>query len=170
MEELSEPEEEDLSSFSGFSFANLPNICTIIPTKHRPLERVIYKPQNMAETKEKKTPTKKETASKKSDVFAVIATGGKQYKVSEGDIITIEKLANTKEGDKVTFENVLLTDDGSKTDIGAPYIKGKKVTGTVEKEGRGKKIEVIRFRAKSRYFKNKGHRQPFMNVLIEKIS
>lgn len=127
----------------------------------------------MAETKEKKTETKdkKKTESKKTQPsFAVIETGGKQYKVSEGDIITIEKLSDISEGHKVTFENVLLTDDGSKTDIGAPYIKGKKVTGKIEKEGRGKKVPVIRFRAKSRHFKNKGHRQPYMNVLIDKIS
>ncbi|MEX2405672.1 MAG: 50S ribosomal protein L21 [Candidatus Paceibacterota bacterium] len=99
-----------------------------------------------------------------------MATGGKQYKVQEGDVITIEKLNDVSEGDDVTFEDVLLIDDGSKTDIGTPYIKGKKVTGKVEKEGRKEKIEVIRFRAKSRHFKNKGHRQPYMNIRIEKIS
>lgn len=99
--------------------------------------------------------------------FAVIETGGKQYRVSKGDSITIEKLpGERKEKAKISFDKVLLIDDGKKTEVGAPYVKGAKVTGELEKEGKGKKIHVIRYKAKSRYFKKKGHRQPFMRIKI----
>ncbi len=103
-------------------------------------------------------------------IFAVIHTGGKQYKVSKGDIISIEKLSgDLKEGDKITFDKVLLKDDGNDTVIGTPYIDGAKVTATLKEEGRAKKISVIRFKSKSRYFKNKGHRQPYHKVEITSI-
>jgi len=99
--------------------------------------------------------------------FAVIETGGKQYKVSKGDVLAIEKLpGEPKEGSKITFDKVLLTDDGKDTTVGTPYVNGAKVTGTLEEEGRGKKIHVIRYKAKSRYFKKIGHRQPYMKVKI----
>ena len=102
--------------------------------------------------------------------FAVIKTGGKQYVVSEGDVITIEKLTGEfKEGDKVTFEEVLLTDNGTDTTLGAPFIKGAKVVGTLSEIGRGKKIEVVKYKAKSRYLKRRGHRQPFFKVKIETL-
>lgn len=102
--------------------------------------------------------------------FAVIKTGGKQYVVSEGDVITIEKLSGEfKEGDKVTFEEVLLVDDGKDTTIGTPFIKGAKVVGTVEEMGRGKKVEVVKYKAKSRYHKRRGHRQPFFKVKIQTL-
>lgn len=102
--------------------------------------------------------------------FAVIKTGGKQYVVSEGDVITIEKLTGEfKEGDKVTFEEVLLTDNGADTTLGAPFIKGAKVVGTLSEIGRGKKIEVVKYKAKSRYLKRRGHRQPFFKVKIETL-
>lgn len=103
--------------------------------------------------------------------FAVIETGGKQYRVSEGDTITVEKIiGNHKVGDKIVFENVLMIDDGKKSDIGTPLLSGKKVEAELKEEGRGKKISVIRFKSKSRYFKNRGHRQPFMKVSITKIA
>lgn len=102
--------------------------------------------------------------------FAVIQTGGKQYKVSEGDLIAIEKLPGEhKEGDKITFDTVLLKDDGKETTVGTPHIEGAKVEAKFVEEGRAKKISVIRFRSKSRYFKNKGHRQPFAKVEILKV-
>lgn len=101
--------------------------------------------------------------------FAVIETGGKQYRVSEGSAIRIEKLPNVKEGSAVAFDKVLLTDDGAKTVVGAPYISGVSVKGKVIEEGRNKKIEVIKYKAKSRYFKLRGHRQPFMKVRITSI-
>jgi large subunit ribosomal protein L21 len=105
--------------------------------------------------------------------FAVIKTGGKQYKVSKGDSIKVEKIKakkELKEGDKISFDEVLLTDSGKTTKVGTPLIKGAKVEGTIEKIGRAKKISVIRFKSKSRHFKRKGHRQPFFQIKIEKIS
>jgi len=102
--------------------------------------------------------------------FAVIQTGGKQYKVSKGDIVTIEKLSGEhKEGEKITFDKVLLIDNGKDTTIGTPYIKGAQVTATLKEEGRDRKISVIRFRAKSRYFKKRGHRQPYFKVHIDSL-
>lgn len=98
--------------------------------------------------------------------FAVIETGGKQYRVSEGSTVRIEKLPNVKEGVAVAFDKVLLTDDGVQTVVGAPYLAGASVKGDVIEEGRNKKIEVIKYKAKSRYFKLRGHRQPFMKVKI----
>ena len=101
---------------------------------------------------------------------AVIQTGGKQYKVSEGDTLKIEKLKEEhKAGAKITFNEVLLVDDGKDTKIGTPYVSGAKVEATLEEEGRDKKVSVIRFRAKSRYFKKKGHRQPYAKVKISAI-
>lgn len=103
--------------------------------------------------------------------FSVVETGGKQYVVSEGSIITIEKLdGEYKEGDTVTFDSVLLTDNGSTTKVGAPTVSGAKVTGEIVEIGRHKKILVIKYKAKSNYFKKNGHRQPFMKVKITKIA
>ena len=75
--------------------------------------------------------------------FVIIETGGKQYKVSEGDSIKIEKLSGRKEGDKVVFDKVLLTDDGKGTEIGSPYLSGVSVSGTIKKEDRADKVEGI---------------------------
>ncbi len=102
--------------------------------------------------------------------FAVIQTGGKQYKVSEGDTITIEKLdGEFKAGDKIAFEEVLLIDDGSKANVGTPFIKGAKVTGEFVEAGRAAKVTVIKYKQKSRYFKKNGHRQPFVKVKINSV-
>jgi large subunit ribosomal protein L21 len=102
--------------------------------------------------------------------FAVIKTGGKQFKVSKGDSIKIEKLSDTaKVGDKVTFEEVLLVDNGSDTTIGMPFIKGAKVEGTIEEIGKLPTVTVIHYKQKSRYFKKNGHRQPFFKVKISSI-
>ena len=102
--------------------------------------------------------------------FAVIQTGGKQYKVSEGDTITIEKLSGDfKAGDKVTFEEVLLVDDGSKATFGSPFIKGGKVIGEFVGAGRAPKVTVIKYKQKSRYFKKNGHRQPFVKIKINSL-
>ena len=102
--------------------------------------------------------------------FAVIQTGGKQYKVAKGDVVKIEKLQGEhKEGDKVSFDSVLLTDDGKDTKVGTPLVSGAKVEGTIKEIGRDAKISVIRFRAKSRYHKKRGHRQPFFKVAINKV-
>lgn len=102
--------------------------------------------------------------------FAVIATGGKQYKVSVGDVVSIEKiLGERKVGDSLIFDKVLMVDDGSNTTIGTPYISGASVTAKIAEIGRGRKIEVIKYKAKSRYYKNRGHRQPFFKVKIESL-
>lgn len=102
--------------------------------------------------------------------FAVIKTGGKQYKVSVGDSVDIEKLSGDhKEGDKVTFDKVLLVDNGKDTTIGMPTIKGAEVKGTISKIGRAAKVTVIRYKQKSRYFKKNGHRQPFFKIKIDAI-
>jgi large subunit ribosomal protein L21 len=118
----------------------------------------------------KKTESKAPEAASNASEFAVIATGGKQYVVSEGATVKIEKLAgNHKEGDKLTFDKVLVVDNGSDTTVGTPYIDGAKVTGELVKAGRDKKIEVIKYKQKSRYFIRRGHRQHFFLVKIESI-
>jgi len=102
--------------------------------------------------------------------FAVIKTGGKQYKVSKGDSLKIEKLSDTaKVGDKITFNEVLLVDNGKDTTIGTPYISGAKVEATVEKIGKLPTVTVIHYKQKSRYFKKNGHRQPYFEVKISNI-
>ena len=101
--------------------------------------------------------------------LAVIKTGGKQYIVSEGSIVTIEKLPGAEDGSSVTFDSVLLTDDGKETTVGTPTVSSK-VTGTVLSGGKGKKVVVVKYKAKSRYFKKRGHRQPFLKVKISKIA
>lgn len=103
--------------------------------------------------------------------FAIIETGGKQYRVSEGDILSIEKIKGEfQAGDKIVFENVLMTDDGKSSKIGTPTLAGAKVEAELVEEGRAKKVTVIRYKAKSRYFRKKGHRQPFMKVRITKLA
>jgi large subunit ribosomal protein L21 len=102
--------------------------------------------------------------------FAVIQTGGKQYKVSVGDVVKIEKITgDLKVGDKLTFDKVLLVDNGKDTTIGTPYISGAAVTATLAEIGRDAKIDVIKYKQKSRYFKKNGHRQPHFKVKIEAL-
>lgn len=102
--------------------------------------------------------------------FAVIETGGKQYRVSEGDIVKIERLPEEhKAGDKITFDKVLLIDNGKDTDLGTPYIEKAKVVGSFIEEGKAKKINVVKFKSKSRYNKTRGHRQIFNAVKIESL-
>ena len=110
------------------------------------------------------------TTSESTVPFAVIETGGKQYKVSVGDTIAVELLSDSKEGDTVTFENVLLTDSGSDTKIGTPYVSTAKVTGTHLGDKKGKKLSIIRFKAKSNRSRKLGHRQQYTHVRIDKIS
>lgn len=99
--------------------------------------------------------------------FAVIKTGGKQYKVSEGDVISVEKIKGTnKTGDKISFDQVLLVDDGKNTTIGTPYIKEASVEAEIKEIGRARKILVVKYKQKSRYLRRNGHRQPFFKVKI----
>ena len=100
-------------------------------------------------------------------MYAIIATGGKQYKVSEGDIITIEKLG-VEAGEKVTFDNVLAVSDGS-LKVGADAAKAT-VDASVVENGRGKKVIVYKYKRKTGYHKKNGHRRSFTKVKIEKIN
>lgn len=108
------------------------------------------------------------------DEFAVIQTGGKQYKVSKGTFVSIEKIkggekGEYKKGDKLSFDKVLLVDDGKDTTIGTPYIKGAKVEAEITEIGRARKILVVKYKQKSRYLRRNGHRQPFFKIKITSI-
>lgn len=99
--------------------------------------------------------------------IAIIETGGKQHLVTEGSVHHIERIKGSHEtGEKLTFDKVLLIDDGSTTQIGAPYIEGATVSAELVEEGRSKKVVVLRYRQKSRYYKKKGHRQHYLKVKI----
>ncbi len=102
-------------------------------------------------------------------MFAVIVTGGKQYKVNEGDILFVEKL-DVNEGDEVTFDNVLAVSGNAGFVVGAPYVNGASVVAKVVKNGKSKKIDVIKYKAKKNEKKKIGHRQPYTKVQIEKIN
>lgn len=102
--------------------------------------------------------------------FAIIATGGKQYPVSVGDVIRVELLGDDyKKGDKVVFDKVLLVDNGKDTTIGTPTIDGAKVEGIYQTTGRAKKVLVVKYKAKSKYHKKNGHRQGYSEVKISAI-
>ena len=100
-------------------------------------------------------------------MYAVIETGGKQYRVQEGDIITVEKL-NVEAGETVVFDKVLLMSDGKEVKVGAPYLT-EAVTGSVVENGKGKKVIIFKYKAKKDYRKKTGHRQPYTKLVIEKI-
>ena len=100
--------------------------------------------------------------------LAIIRTGGKQYLVTLGQKLKIEKL-NAKEGGKFVFNEVLLTADDKRIEIGTPLVKGAKVEAQVLKQGRARKLIVFRYHSKTRYRKKKGHRQHFTEVEIGKI-
>ena len=100
-------------------------------------------------------------------MYAVIETGGKQYRVQEGDVINVEKL-NVEAGDVVTFDKVLLVSDGTEVKVGTPYVD-QAVTGTVVENGKGKKVIIFKYKAKKDYRKKQGHRQPYTQVKIESL-
>ena len=102
-------------------------------------------------------------------MYAIIESCGKQYKVSEGDVVFFEKL-DAEEGKKVTFDKVVLVSNDKKVEVGAPYVKGAKVDGKVVEHGKHKKIIVYKYKAKKNYRRTQGHRQPFTKVEITKIS
>lgn len=103
--------------------------------------------------------------------FAVIHTGGKQYKVAVGDVVSIEKLPGEFTfGDKIVFDTVVLLDNGKDTKIGAPYVSGAKVEALFQETAKGTKVLVQKYKAKSRYLKRNGHRQPFTKVKISAIA
>lgn len=102
-------------------------------------------------------------------MYAVIETGGKQYKVAQGDVIKVEKLDGAA-GDAVEFDKVLLISDGAdKIVMGAPFVEGGKVTATVKAQGRHRKVEIIKFRRRKHHMKRQGHRQPFTELEITGI-
>ena len=102
-------------------------------------------------------------------MYAVIKTGGKQYRVSEGDTLRVERLT-AGEGDSVEFDEVLMVGEGDSVKIGTPLVDGSKVTATIKAHGRGKKVEIIKFRRRKHHMKRMGHRQDFTEVEITGIS
>ena len=101
-------------------------------------------------------------------VFAIIETGGKQYKVNEGDIVFIEKL-DVAEGESVTFDRVLVLSAAEGLKVGTPVVEGAKVTASVLKNGKGKKIHVMTYKPKKNEKRHIGHRQPYTKVQITAI-
>lgn len=101
-------------------------------------------------------------------MYAIFQTGGKQYRVSEGDVITVEKIA-ANEGDVVTFDQVLTVVNDADVKVGTPVVEDAKITAKVEKQDKAKKILVFKYKAKSNYRRRQGHRQPFTKLTIEKI-
>lgn len=101
-------------------------------------------------------------------MFAVIETGGKQYRVQEGDIIYIEKL-EVAMGDTVTFDRILALSNAGDVTLGAPVVAGAKVEGKIIKNGKSPKVMVFKYNAKKNYRRRQGHRQPYTKVQIEKI-
>jgi len=104
-----------------------------------------------------------------SDMYAVIMTGGKQYRVSEGQTLKVEKLA-AEVGVSVDFDKVLMVSDGDDIKVGVPYIEGSKVTATVKAHGRQPKINIVKFRRRKHHRKQMGHRQHYTELEITGIS
>ncbi len=102
-------------------------------------------------------------------MYAIIETGGKQYKVAEGDVVFVEKL-DAQEGAAVTIDKVLVVGDGADVKVGAPYVEGATVAATAVKNGKEKKIIVYKYKAKKGYHKKQGHRQPYTKLEITKIN
>ena len=102
-------------------------------------------------------------------MHAIIVTGGKQYKVAEGDTLYIEKL-NAEAGDTITFDQVLAVLNGDNATFGAPVVEGASVTANVVKNGKGKKVLVFKYKPKKNYRRRQGHRQPYTKVEITKIN
>ena len=102
-------------------------------------------------------------------MFAIIETGGKQYKVQAGDVIMVEKL-NAEAGTSFTFDRVLGVVDGEKTTFGKPLVAGATVTAEILGDGKAKKVIIYKYKAKKGFHKKKGHRQPFTRVKIESIN
>ncbi len=101
-------------------------------------------------------------------MYAVLETGGKQYRVQVGDEINVEKLGIEAE-QEVVFDKILVVGEGSDVKVGAPYVEGASVKGTVLENGKGKKIIVFKYKAKKDYRKKRGHRQPYTTVRIDAI-
>ncbi len=102
-------------------------------------------------------------------MYAIIETGGKQYKVQEGDVITVEKLG-LEAGASYTFESVLAVSNGESLNFGTPMLANVSVSATVVEEGKNKKVIIYKYKPKKGFHKKKGHRQPFTKLKIEKIN
>jgi large subunit ribosomal protein L21 len=102
-------------------------------------------------------------------MYAVIQTGGKQYRVSEGEKIRVEKL-NADEGASVELDKVLMVGEGGDVTVGKPYVEGGRVMATVESHGRAKKVEIVKFRRRKHHMKRQGHRQWYTELKITGIS
>ena len=102
-------------------------------------------------------------------MYAVIQTGGKQYRVSAGDKVRVEKLI-AEEGDAIELDKVLMIGDGESVTIGTPYVAGGKVTATVTAQGRAKKVKIIKFRRRKHHMKRQGHRQWYTELAITDIN
>ena len=101
-------------------------------------------------------------------MYAVIETGGRQYRVREKDVLIVEKLP-AEAGQTVTIDKVLALSDGERIKIGAPFVTGARVMLRAVRHGRGRKVIVFKYKAKKNYRRKKGHRQPFTQVIVEKI-
>ncbi|MEE9284281.1 MAG: 50S ribosomal protein L21 [Dehalococcoidia bacterium] len=102
--------------------------------------------------------------------YAIIETGGKQYRVAPGDILDVERLTDHEPGDTIEIEKVLLVNQDDDVTVGAPYVDGARVVAKVESEGRAKKIIVFKYKPKTRYRRKKGHRQQYSRISIEDIA
>lgn len=101
-------------------------------------------------------------------MIAIFETGGKQYLVTKGEKIQVEKLVG-EPGSTIKFENVLLTSDGKSVEVGKPYLAAKSVEGKVLKQGKGKKVHVLKYKSKSKYRRKIGHRQQYTEIEITKV-
>lgn len=101
-------------------------------------------------------------------MYAVVETGGKQYRVAPGDVIEVERL-DAQEGESVTLDRVMLVVDGDNVKVGTPLVEGAKVTARVEAVGKHRKILVFKYKPKKNYRRRYGHRQPFTRLVIESI-
>ena len=102
-------------------------------------------------------------------MYAIVATGGKQYRVKEGEKLRVEKMS-AETGDTIELDKVLMVGEGDDVKIGAPYLEGAKVTATVAANGRGAKVKIIKFNRRKQYRKQMGHRQSFTEIEITGIS
>ena len=102
-------------------------------------------------------------------MFAVFESGGKQHRVSEGDVVRLETLGGAP-GDDIVFDRVMVVADGDDVEVGAPFVKDGKVKGEVLSQGRGRKIRVVKFKRRKNYLRRAGHRQGYTEVRITAIS
>ncbi|MBK7249574.1 MAG: 50S ribosomal protein L21 [Gammaproteobacteria bacterium] len=102
-------------------------------------------------------------------MYAVIATGGKQYRVEPGSVLRVEKL-EAEPGATVEFDQVLLVGEGGKITVGTPLVRGGKVVARVESHGKGRKVDIIKFRRRKHYMRHKGHRQMYTQVKVTDVS